>query len=179
MPSRASVVESLNSQADDTMLALCEEAGDRAMYQAGEMGARPFLVQEALWVREIVRLGQERTLTQREIARLVGALQVIEVRDVAWAEITRENAARHVELWTDVARRAPLEGSAPVSALLAFAAWMSGNGGLSQIAVARAFEDVPDYSMAKLIGVTLATAMPPSTWTPFSEDLLTIFTAES
>jgi hypothetical protein len=135
------------------------------------------LVQEGRWVQHRVRrfVRDRRPLDRHEVGRLLVAIIPTEVRDVAWAEITRSDARLHVELWHDVVRRSPFEAVAPPAALLAFAAWLSGDGALAWCAVDRAQAADPGYSMAALIAQVLASAMPPSAWQPMTPDMLTLF----
>jgi len=139
--------------------------------------ARAHLVAEGQWVGQRVRrfLADGLRLTSEEVGRLLVALASIEVRDVAWAEMAHDNAGRHVDLWRDVVRRAPLELLAPPAALLGFAAWLAGDGALSWCAVDRCQEAEPDYSLAGLLADALAGAVPPSAWRPYDRENLTLF----
>ena len=139
--------------------------------------ARAHLVAEGHWVGHRVRqfLGDRLRLGAEDVGRLLVALTSIEVRDVAWAEMTRANAADHVDLWRDVVRRSPLELLAPPAALLGFAAWLLGDGALAWCAVDRCREADPDYSLAGLLAEALAGAVPPSTWQPPTREHLTLF----
>jgi hypothetical protein len=105
----------------------------------------------------------------------VAATLDVDVRDVAWAEISRADASTHVELWRDVVRRTPLDLLAAPAALLAFAAWLAGDGALAWCAVERSQESDPDYSMTALVAQALVAAMPPSTWQPISPGDLPLF----
>jgi hypothetical protein len=113
-----------------------------------------------------VRLGEEGRWIQRrarefcadgirlgdsDAARLIAATARIDLRDVAWAEMTRANASGHVDLWADLVRRTRQQDAAPVAALLAFAAWLAGNGALSWCAVEHSRRSDPAYSFARLI----------------------------
>ncbi|MFM9735908.1 DUF4192 family protein, partial [Streptomyces niveiscabiei] len=75
----------------------------------------------------------------------------------------------------DVVRRSPLEALAPAAALLAFAAWLTGDGALAWCAVDRCQESDPDYGLAGLVSQALAGAVPPSAWSPFPTEMLTLF----
>ena len=124
---------------------------------------------EALWLQAWVakRVGSDPTVREgaaEEIARVVRALSHVELRDVAWADMTRHNADAHVRLWTDLVVQCPAEHRAPAAGLLAFAAWLCGHGALSWCAVDRALESDPDHNLARLVAQTLDAAMPPSTW---------------
>jgi hypothetical protein len=140
--------------------------------------ARHTLVLEGHWVRHRVCrfLDDGEQLDSHDLARLTTAMAVsVEVRDVAWAEMTRDDAARHVELWRDAVRRCPVELRAAPASLLGFAAWLCGNGALAWCAVDRAQEAEPGYSLAGLLTQVLAGAMPPTAWRPFPRDALTLF----
>ena len=132
---------------------------------------------EARWVRSVVRraLGGARDrLTDAEAGRLVAACRDVGVRDVAWAQMSREDARRHVELWRDVVRRCPTDLLAAPASLLAFAAWLAGDGALAWCALDRSALADPDYRMAGLVAHMLEHALPPSSWTPLPESALPV-----
>jgi len=137
----------------------------------------PGLATEARWVRRAVR--RATTTGERpgveDAARLLVAVASIQVRDVAWAQMSRENARAHVELWRDLTRRAPEQLRPPAAGLLAFAAWLSGDGALAWCAVDRCHETDPGYTLANLVAQALEGAVPPSTWTPFDDATLPVF----
>ncbi len=139
--------------------------------------ARAHLVQEGQWVGERVRrfLADGVALDADEAGRMLVALVIIEIRDVAWAEMTRGNAVRHVDLWRDLVRRTPYDLMAAPAALLGFAAWLSGDGALAWCAVERCQDVEPDYRLAGLLTDALAGAVPPSRWEPVGKDALTLF----
>ena len=49
-------------------------------------------------------------------------------RDALWSDMSRDNAASHNALWTDLTRRAPDEVRTPAATMLAFSAWLAGDG---------------------------------------------------
>ena len=108
-------------------------------------------------------------------ARLVAAVVHVDVRDVAWAEMSRDDANAHVDLWRDVVRRTPLDLSAAPAALLGFAAWLGGDGALAWCAVDRCQEAEPDYTMAALLTDALASATDPARWENLPAEALTLF----
>ncbi len=99
-------------------------------------------------------------------AWLALVLTSVRVRDDAWARMDPDHRDSHRRLWSDVVRRAgPGYVAAPAS-LLAFTAWQCGDGTLANIALERALDDIPDYSMALLIHDVLDSGAPPSMATP-------------
>jgi hypothetical protein len=70
--------------------------------------------------------------------------------------------AAHLRLWTDVLRAAPIEFVPAPAALLAFAAWQSGDGALAAVAIERALGADPCYSMALLLADAISGGLPPS-----------------
>ena len=151
--------------------------GRHPLGQLAPDGARRHLVQEGHWVEQRVGrfLADHVRLSDEEVGRLLVALVSIQVRDVAWASMTHDNAGAQVDLWRDVVRRSPHALLAPPAALLGFAAWLNGNGALAWCAVDRAHHADPDYSLAGLLAQALAAGVPPSTWQPLERDMLTLF----
>ena len=168
----------------EAVAAAADAAIDRFREVAGppvevgvDQSARRHLVAEGHWVRDRVRryLTDRERLDAEDAGRMAVAMVNIEVRDVAWSEITRDNARTHVELWRDLVRRTPLDLVPAPAALLAFAAWLSGDGALAWCAVDRCRQAEPGYSMAELISSALASAVPPSTWVPVPPEELPLF----
>jgi hypothetical protein len=146
----------------------------------GRAAARHHLGLEGRWVRHRVSrfLQDAARLDAHDVARLATLLAVsLEVRDVAWAEMSHDNAASHVDLWRDVVRRVPVDLRAAPAALLGFAAWLSGDGALAWCAVECAQEASPGYGMAGLLTQALAGAVPPSAWRPIPREALSLFDA--
>ena len=171
------VVTAVDGASDRLMAAARTPSGGR-----DRQAARQFLVAEGRWLQQWLRRAltdedgpDAGSLSDRDLGRLVVGLQSTEVRDVAWAEMTRDNARRHVDLWRDLVRRTPLDVLGPPATLLAFAAWLSGNGALAWCALDRARTADPDYSMAALVERALTCAVPPSTWKPLTEEGLSLF----
>jgi hypothetical protein len=101
-------------------------------------------------------------ISGRQLAELAVPLSALPVRDVAWAWMDPEFAEPHQRLWTDVIRQVPSSYRAPPASLLAFTAWQQGNGALANIALDRALEAEPGYSMAQLLRQALDSGAPPS-----------------
>ncbi|MGA9749962.1 MAG: DUF4192 domain-containing protein [Nocardioides sp.] len=187
MPSRDALRDTLNGddpdeiarvavaaeRAGDTLMAVCRGPGG----ESDPVRGRAFMVQEGRWVQHRLSafLRDRDRLESQEVGRLLVALAAIEVRDVAWALLDHDNAGQHVDLWRDVLRRSPLETQAAPAALLAFAAWLAGDGALAWCAVDRSQEAEPGYSLAGLVAQALAGAVPPHQWQPLGPDALTLF----
>jgi hypothetical protein len=145
-------MERATEQAAGDLAGGLEPAGDRR-----RAGARAL----ALAVRRHTDGGR---LTDDELARLTLLLVHTDVRDLCWARITvaGDRLQAHVELWRDVTRRARADLVAAPATLLGYATWRGGNGALAWIAVQRALEADPAYSLARLLGEALDRALPPS-----------------
>jgi Domain of unknown function (DUF4192) len=103
-----------------------------------------------------------RFATDDQVAWLSLALTNLRVRDDAWARMDPDHRDVHTRLWTDVVRRAERPYVPPAASLLAFTAWQCGNGALSNVALDRALEADPGYSMALLLRDTIDAGTPPS-----------------
>ncbi len=97
-----------------------------------------------------------------EIAWLAFTLTDLRVRDDAWARMDPQYNDAHQRLWRRLVRDLPAEYVAAPATLLAFTAWQAGDGALASIAIERALEADPAYSMARLIADALHAGLPPS-----------------
>src|SRR6202020_178170 len=103
-----------------------------------------------------------RPLADESVAWITVVLAHLAVRDDAWSRMDPGFRAAHLRLWTDVVRRAtPAYLPAPAS-LLAFTAWQSGEGALSNIAIDRALTADPGYSLAQLLRDIMDAGVPRS-----------------
>lgn len=152
-------------------------ADDGRLEQREADPPHPHTVAEGRWLQGRVRrfLADGELLDDADTGRMLVALESVDVRDVAWAEMGHANAAQHVALWRDVVRRCPRDLLAAPAALLAFAAWLAGDGALAWCAVARCKEVRSDYSLAGLLTEALAGGLPPSAWSPLPSSALRLF----
>jgi hypothetical protein len=115
-------------------------------------------------------LTDQRPFSVHDAARTLLAVDQTPLRDVAWRRITHADAPTHVALWRDLTRRAPDDLRTPAAALLAFAAWLSGDGSYAWIALDRIpVDELQQYTLAVLVGHALTQAVPPSSWTPIAD----------
>ncbi|MET8160371.1 DUF4192 domain-containing protein [Sphaerisporangium sp. NPDC005289] len=108
-------------------------------------------------------IGEDRRLTDEETARLSIVLIHLRVRDEAWARLLTLDSQQQLRLWQDTTRRAIGEYAAAPAALLAFLAYINGDGTLAKIALERCAEVAPSYRMAALIEDCLRYGLPPQT----------------
>jgi len=102
--------------------------------------------------------------SRAELASVAVSLVVGERRDEAWVWLSRPEARRAVDLWSDAVRRLPTSHVAGPAAVLAFAAWLVGDGALSWCAVDRCREAEPTHSLADLVAMLLEAATSPDSW---------------
>jgi hypothetical protein len=103
-----------------------------------------------------------RRLEPEEAAWLTVVLRDLRVRDDAWARMRPEHREAHTRLWTDLTRLAQPGYVCAPAALLGFVAWQSGNGALANVALDRALDEDPHYSMAVLLRQAIDSGAPPS-----------------
>lgn len=174
----ADVANSLNGEVTGEVASSYRSHVELARTVMHDEGAwRQFRRGEALWARATMHRARDenKMLTDAEVGRMAAALVPLDVRDVAWAQINRENASFFKEFFRDLTRRVPSETIAAPACLFAFAAWQSGDGASARIGVEHAQEAEPGYSMAGLILHTLTLGINPATWTPQDESELPIF----
>jgi hypothetical protein len=165
------------TDAMEVAVARMEAAGRHPLGPANPAGLRAHLVQEGRWLQHRIRrfVADRQRLDTHDFGRQLVAMVRVEVRDVSSTEISRADARVHVDLWTDVVRRSPPAALPAPASLLAFAAWLGGDGALAWCAVDRAQAADPGYSLAALVAQTLTCAMPPSAWEPLTPDMLSLF----
>lgn len=103
-------------------------------------------------------------LTADRVASLLLALQAAPVRDEAWGRMRRDDAEAQVALWSDVVRRSPPHLVAHPAAVLAFAAWLNGDGARAWCALDRCFAHEPGHSLGLLVAEMLEHAVAPVEW---------------
>ncbi|WP_433241942.1 DUF4192 domain-containing protein [Streptosporangium sp. CA-135522] len=100
-------------------------------------------------------------LDDERAARLGLDLAVTRIRDEAWALVTDDTHDVHRRLWQDLTRRLEPRFVPAAASLLGVAAWYDGDSALAGIALTRARDVDPDYSMANLLMHALHHLLPP------------------
>jgi hypothetical protein len=93
-----------------------------------------------------------------EVAWLGVLLTHLRLRDEAWV---RTDVAQ-LDLWRDILRRVERPYAAAPACLTAYAAYLSGDGALANVALDRALATDPDYSMAGLLRDMMFAGVPPA-----------------
>lgn len=104
------------------------------------------------------------TFTPEELATVAVTITSGPRRDEVWAWQDRAHARQAVELWSDAVRRLPRSHVAAPAAVLAFAAWLAGEGALAWCAVDASRAAQPDHSLAGLVAGLLESATSPAAW---------------
>ena len=103
--------------------------------------------------------GGRRTPRDEEVAWLGFALRELRVRDEAWVRINEDDPTEDIRFWRDILRRVDERFADAPASLLAYAAYVGGDGSLANVALDRAS---PGYSMAALLRSVIDAGVPPS-----------------
>jgi hypothetical protein len=142
-----------------------EEALDLLLDQALEKLVDMSVASRKRLVRRLVREALAGPpLSDLDCLRMALLVHNLQVRDVAWAQLTREHAEDHVALWQQVVSRTPAWLASAPLCLLGMAAWVSGNGALQNCCIERVEQIDPTYSMASLLADINLRALPPRYW---------------
>ena len=141
-----------------------------AQDEAQALGMEPLIAQaEPLGDGEVVALVRNNhengtMFTPSELASLAVTLPLGNLRDEAWVWMERANARQAVTLWSEAMRRTPDSHAAGPAAVLAFSAWLVGDGALAWCAIDRCREVEPEHSLAELVASLLQEAVSPDRW---------------
>jgi len=149
---------------DSTAVAALLPAADQ---HAESIASASDLENEKAWITDTIGrfLKHQRPLNDAAAARMLIAMQTLELRDCAWEAITRQDARSHVALWHDLTRRAPESARTPAAALLGFSSWLSGHGAQAWVAL-DLIPESENYTLARLVSAALEAAVPPPAWDP-------------
>lgn len=111
-------------------------------------------------------------LADDEAARLIAALDDVQVRDAVASWGANGAAAPLVDLLRELARRTPPPFDAPITTTLAWVAYQEGDCTLAMVALDRALATDPAYSMARLLDEAVRRQVPPSALRAVSRQVL-------
>ncbi|MFG2003278.1 DUF4192 domain-containing protein [Spirillospora sp. NPDC048911] len=97
-----------------------------------------------------------------DVAWLGVTLTSMRVRDEAWIRIDTHDPQRDIDFWRAILRRVEEPYAAAPACLLALAAYAAGDGGLANLALDRAQDADPAYSLAQLLRAVIEAGIPPS-----------------
>ncbi|MFV0494411.1 DUF4192 domain-containing protein [Mycobacterium sp.] len=107
------------------------------------------------------RVADGQSLSDADVARLGTALRDARVRDILYGLAVAENAAAAETLWSVLARGLPQPWRAEALAMLAFSAYVRGDGPLAGISLETALQCDPDHRMAGMLDTALRSGMRP------------------
>jgi hypothetical protein len=90
-------------------------------------------------------------MADEDLARVGWGLRDVRVRDRALGFALGPRAGAAELLWTECTRRLPEPLDAAPATLLAVSAWLRGDGAMARIALDRALDSQPDYTLAELL----------------------------
>lgn len=105
------------------------------------------------------------------VARLIGRVAEVQVRDYALGIHNEENYDLYFALWRDLIRMAPEGYVAPIACILAAMAYENGDGALAQRALDRAFLDDEMYPLAGLLRRVFNAGWPPESFAAMRAEL--------
>jgi hypothetical protein len=166
LPDREALRKTLEPPAPWTRAAseqALERMGDELaerLAAAGTAGVRDEFLDR---IRALVLRFEDRTaeLTGEEAATVAVALHSIPVRDrvITWTIGERADALQR--LLVEVVRSVGPPENVPVATVLAWSAYLKGNGGLANVALEIVFATAPEYSLALLVDHALQNGVPP------------------
>ena len=109
--------------------------------------------------------------TEAEAVEIAVLARDVEVRDAAWAMMTRERGDEHLALWRRVVSVAVWPYEAAPLGMLAIAGWVSGNGALLNCCIDRLEQVAPDYSLLEICKDISELAIAPSCFDAIAADL--------
>ncbi len=107
------------------------------------------------------RFADGRPPTDGEMARIAVALIDPQVRDTLYALAVGDSAAAAESLWAELARALPPPWRAEALVLLAFSAYVRGDGPLTGVSLDAALDCDPEHRMAGMLDTALQSGMRP------------------
>ena len=113
-------------------------------------------------VRKLRRSGSE--ISAQQISELCVWLTNTQARDALWLGMDRDSAEVDLAFWSIVAKNVAPPHEINAIMLLAFAAWMRGDGALARIAIDRALNAAPNHRASQLLARALDCGLSPDLW---------------
>jgi hypothetical protein len=107
------------------------------------------------------RVGDGQELADPELAGLASALTDVEVRDTLYALAVGHNAGEAESLWVLLSRSLPTPWRAEALVLLAFSAYVRGDGPLAGVSLEAALRCEPGHRMAGMLDTALQSGLRP------------------
>jgi len=107
------------------------------------------------------RVGDGQQLADAELARLACALGDVEVRDTLYALAVGQSAGEAESLWALLSRSLPTPWRVEALVLVAFSAYVRGDGPLAGVALEAALRCQPDHRMAGMLDTALQSGLRP------------------
>ncbi|WAJ47043.1 DUF4192 domain-containing protein [Mycobacterium sp. Aquia_216] len=107
------------------------------------------------------RVGGGRSLSDTELVALGCALHDVAVRDTLYALAVGEKAVEAETLWASLARTLPAPWRVEALVLLAFSAYVRGDGPLAGVSLEAALRCDPDHRMAGMLDTALQSGLRP------------------
>ncbi|MFC7344042.1 DUF4192 domain-containing protein [Saccharopolyspora griseoalba] len=101
-------------------------------------------------------------LTEGDLQGVLLAVSDNRVRDIVLGTALGEHARAAEELWLSLVRKAPDAELPEVAVLLAFSAYLRGEGGLASVALERAERVQPDHRLGVLLRQAMEAGIPPA-----------------
>lgn len=105
------------------------------------------------------------------IARVLGRLSDLQVRDFALGAHSPENVEAYWAMWSQLSRIAPRGFLAPVLSVYGCLAYERGEVEIAMASLDRALEDDPSYSLAPLLRRVFRAGWPPHTFAAMRAEL--------
>ncbi|MFD9739900.1 DUF4192 domain-containing protein [Umezawaea sp. NPDC059074] len=120
---------------------------------------------DLLLINRAVTAAHARTtpLSDDEVVALTTALANSWVRDMSLVFVSGPHRDAAERLWTELTRATPAPDRAQAATLLAYSAYVRGDGALASVALDQAQTANPDHCLASLVRSALDNALPPAT----------------
>lgn len=162
-PSRDAMVQVL-APAPEQVLARRSRALDRLVAEEGPLPPQDAARRGRALVHRAVVGAADRVvpLADGEVVSLAHALSDPWVRDASLGYAVGDHAVGAERLWTELTRACPPPEQAEAATLLAFSAYIRGEGALAAVALDRADQAYPGHRLAALLRAALESGMPPT-----------------